>query len=154
RRQPRHVEEAAHDRRVVDLLVDRPGGMRPLRRRSRHRCRGAVHPSLVARPGRRGLQIVRHADDQQRRVPVVVAGAMNDLTITPVAVRVREYMKAWGIKATSIWTHFDDSANEWWSFWDGVPPTWQPRFGGALLFLEACPFRKFHPACKGSRGRP
>ena len=82
RRQPRHVEEAAHDRRVVDLLVDRPGGMRPLRRRSRHRCRGAVHPSLVARPGGRGLQIVRHADDRQRRVPDVGEGAMNDVTIT------------------------------------------------------------------------
>ena len=33
-----------------------------------------------------------------------------------VAPRVLEDLKAWGIKATSIWTHFDDSANEWWSF--------------------------------------
>jgi hypothetical protein len=58
---------------------------------------------------------------------------MNDVTITTGASRVLEDLKAWGIKATSIWTHFDDSANEWWSFfWDGVPPTWQPRFGGAL----------------------
>src|SRR5262252_8153432 len=32
------------------------------------------------------------------------------------ASRVLEDLKAWGIKATSIWTHFDDSANEWWSF--------------------------------------
>jgi hypothetical protein len=41
---------------------------------------------------------------------------MNDVTITTGASRVLEDLKAWGIKATSIWTHFDDSANEWWSF--------------------------------------
>ena len=33
RRQPRHAAQAADDRRVVDLLVDRPGRMRPVRRR-------------------------------------------------------------------------------------------------------------------------
>ena len=80
---------------------------------------------------------------------------MNDVTITTGASRVLEDLKAWGIKATSIWTHFSTTQlTNGGPFWDGVPPTWQPRFGGALLFLEACPFRKFHPACKGSRGRP
>src|SRR5262249_37629520 len=114
--------------------------MRPLRRRSRHRCRGAVHPSLVARPGRRGLQIVRHADDRQRRVPDVGEGAMNDVTITTGASRVLEDLKAWGIKATSIWTHFDDSANESWSFFGtAFLPLGSPASAGLFCFWRPVP---------------
>ena len=50
RRQPRHAAQTADHRRVVDLLVDRPGGMRSLRGGPRHRCRGPLHPPLAARP--------------------------------------------------------------------------------------------------------
>ena len=63
-----------------------------------------------------------------------------------VAPRVLEDLKAWGIKATSIWTHFDDSANEWWSFLGRR----SSHLAAPLRrgFFGACPFRKFHPACK------
>jgi hypothetical protein len=46
-----------------------------------------------------------------------------------------EDQKHWGIKATGriSTTQLPNGG----PFWDGVPPTWQPRFGGALLFLEA-----------------
>ena len=44
RRQPRHAAEAVDDRRVVDLLADGPGRMRPVHRRPRHRRRKTVHP--------------------------------------------------------------------------------------------------------------
>ena len=39
-----------------------------LRRRPQGRCRPPVHPPLEARPGRRGLSAVRHADHRQGRV--------------------------------------------------------------------------------------
>jgi hypothetical protein len=61
---------------------------------------------------------------------------MNDVTITTGASRVLEDLKAWGIKATSIWTHFDDSANEWWSFFGtAFLPLGSPASAG--LFIPA-----------------
>ena len=55
-----------------------------------------------------------------------------------VAPRVLEDLKAWGIKATSIWTHFDDSANEWWSlFRTAFLPLGSPASAG--LFWRICP---------------
>ena len=39
RRQSRHAAQAAEDHRLLDLLVDRPGRMRPIHRRPQSRCR-------------------------------------------------------------------------------------------------------------------
>ena len=45
RRQPRHAAQAADDHRLVDLQRDGTAGVRPLRRRQRHRRRRAVFDS-------------------------------------------------------------------------------------------------------------
>jgi len=62
---------------------------------------------------------------------------MNHVTMTTGASRVLEDLKAWGERQRRSGHISTTQLTNGGPFWDGVPPTWQPRFGGALLFLEA-----------------
>ena len=65
-----------------------------------------------------------------------------------VAPRVLEDLKAWGIKATSIWTHFDDSANEWWSFLGRRSSHLAAPLRRGFFVFGGLSLPKIHPACK------
>jgi len=62
-REPGHDSQADNATGILDVLQPGTGGVRPVRRRARHRSRSHIHPTLQARRGRGGLRIVRHSDD-------------------------------------------------------------------------------------------
>src|SRR5262245_53402583 len=65
----------------MDLLQHHPSGVRDVLGGAQDRRRRAVHPSLEARSGGRGLQAVRPAIGRQGRVPDVSGDPRSDIAL-------------------------------------------------------------------------